>query len=348
MLRLMIQALKVAAISVLALSVLFISQRALTHYLDAAAAKAPAAPVSFVVQSEESAGDVADRLKEAGLIRSETYFKLKMRLGNKDSQLRPGTFELHQGMTVDEIINALTTAETIAVVDVRFQEGWRLEQYADKLQEVGLISTPDQFITEAKSDSWTNDFLGSRPSGASLEGYIFPDTYQFRADATPDDIIATLLDTFDAKVPAEERAKAEALGLNFHQVMVIASIIEREAVVPSERPIIASVYYNRIRENMPLQADPTVQYALGHEGDWWPQVTDPNHEAVDSPYNTYTHPGLPPGPICNPSLASIQAALNPEQTDYLYFVAKNDGTGAHAFSETYDEHLENIERYSEP
>ncbi|MDI3340302.1 MAG: endolytic transglycosylase MltG [Sphaerobacter sp.] len=348
MLRLMIQALKVVAVLALAAAIVVTAQRALSHYLSVASANASGEPITFVVEESESVDSVAARLHEADLIRSATYFKLRMRLTNRDSQLKAGRFELRKGMTVNEIINTLTTAEGVEVVQVRFQEGWRAEEYADKLVEVGLISTPEQFLDAIRSGTWDREFLGSRPSGASLEGYLFPDTYEFRADATPEDVINTLLDTFDTRVPAELRARAQALGYNFHQVMVIASIIEREAVVPEERPLIASVYYNRLRAGMPLQADPTVQYALGQPGNWWPTVTDPNNEAADSPYNTYTHPDIPPGPICNPGLAAIEAALQPAQTDYLYFVAKGDGSGTHAFARTLDEHNANIQQYTQP
>ena len=133
-------------------------------------------------------------------------------------------------------------------------------------------------------------------------------------------------------------------GITFYQAMIVASIVEREAAIDSERPIIASVYYNRLRgiPPLPLQSDPTVQYAIGQDGNWWPELLPPDLPRA-SPYNTYLVNGLPPGPICNPSLKSIQAALSPAQTDYLYFVAKGDGT--HAFARTYEEHLENVQKY---
>lgn len=342
----MIQALKVAAIFVLAAAIIVTAQRVLFHYLDVASANAPNESITFVVQDNESVDSVADRLQEANLIRSATYFKLKMRLSNSDSKLKAGRFELREGMSVNEIIQALTTSEEVKVVQIRFQEGWRAEQYAEKLVEAGLISTPDPFMEAIQKDDWTYSFLDSRPGDASLEGYLFPDTYEFRADASPEDVIDTLLQTFDAKVPPDLRDRAQALGYNFHQVMIIASIIEREAAVAEERQIISSVFYNRLREGMPLQADPTVQYPLGEPGNWWPTVTDPNNQAAQSPYNTYTHPELPPAPICNPSLASIHAALEPAETDFLYFVAKHDGTGEHVFSRTLQEHEENIRQHS--
>lgn len=345
LLRLMIQALKVAAILVLAVAVIFISQRILFHYLDAASADNSSVPITVTISQDESVDSVAQNLHEDGLIRSSTYFKLKMRLTNKDSKLKAGTFTLRKGMTVNEIIDALTsTDEDVKVVTVRFQEGWRADEYADKLAEVGLISTPDQFLDAIKKDDYNYDFLQSRPGNASLEGFLFPDTYQFRADATPEDMINTMLENFNTKIPKDLRDRAQQLNLNFFQVLTIASIVEREAVVPSERPTIASVYYNRIKQDMPLEADPTVQYAIGQPGGWWPAVTDPHQQGADSPYNTYTHPGLPAGPICNPSQASIEAALNPDKTDYLFFVAKDDGSGGHYFAKTLEEHNANIEK----
>jgi UPF0755 protein len=344
LLRLMIQSLKVAAIIVLTLAILFTAQRALFHYLDVASAS-DGQPVTFVVSENETANSIADRLQADGLIRSSTYFKLKMRLSNADSKLQAGRFTLQKGMSVDQIINALTTSAAVQVVTVRFQEGWRTEQIAETLVQAGLIQTTDQFTNAIQNGSWNYDFLASRPSNTSLEGFLFPDTYQFRADATPDDIINTMLQNFQTRVPAAEQAKAQALGLNFYQVMTIASIVEREAAVPEERPIIASVYYNRIKQTMPLQADPTVQYAVGKSGDWWPQIS-PNDLDTQSSYNTYQNPGMPPGPICDPSLASIEAALAPATTDYVYFVAKGDGSGQHLFAKTYAEQQANIKKVS--
>jgi UPF0755 protein len=341
-LNLSVQAFKIIVIVVLALFIVVTTQRALSHYLDQASGGSGNQEVIFTIAEQESVDDVANRLKDAGLIRSATYFKFKMRLSNADTNLRAGRFSLRQGMTVNEIIDSLTSPESVEVLEVRFQEGWRTEEYVDRLLELGLISSSEQFMDAINDGQWNYDFLASRPSDATLEGFLFPDTYQFRADATPEDVINTLLSTFDRKVPPELRAKADALGYNFYQVVSIASIIEREAVVPDERPIIASVYYNRLEQNMPLQADPTVQYAVGHPGDWWPELTQEDSDQ-DSPYNTYQYPGLP-GPICNPSLSSIEAALNPAQTDYLYFVAKDDGSGAHVFATTYDEHLQNIQQ----
>lgn len=346
MLRLMIQALKAAAILVLAFVVIFTTQRAISHYVTNAH-PASNQQVTFVISDNEDVSAVASDLQKQGLIRFPTYFKLRMRLSHSDAKLKAGRFTLTKGMSTDEIIKALTTSENVKVITVRFQEGWRTEQYADALVQAGLFTAPDDFINATKTGTWNYEFLSTRTSGATLEGFLFPDTYQFRADATPQDVINVLLQTFDQKVPKDERDRAQALGLNFFQAMTVASIVEREAVVDSERPIIASVYLNRLKQNMPLQADPTVQYAIGNAGNnWWPPITGADiNRSAGSDYNTYKHPGLPPGPICNPSAKSIDAVLNPANTQYLYFVAKNDGSGTHAFAQTYDEQQANIAKY---
>jgi UPF0755 protein len=340
-LRFMIQTLKVSAILVLAVAIIFTSQRAFSHYLDQAASEQDDEPVQFIVENEETVDSVANRLEEEGLIRSGFYFQMRMRLGSADAQLKAGQYQLRPSMTVSEIIDELTTAAAAASVTVRFQEGWRTEQYAEQLVEVGLIEVPDEFLEAVEEGQWNYDFLTSRPSGALLEGYLFPDTYQFRADATPNDIIHTLLENFENRVPPELQDRANELGYNFHNIITIASIIEREAIVSDERPLIASVFYNRLDQTMPLQADPTVQYVVGESGNWWPEISQADINRM-APHNTYQRPGIPPTPICNPGLASIQAALDPANADYLYFVAYGDGSGAHRFAETYDEHQENI------
>jgi UPF0755 protein len=342
-LRFMIQTLKVSAVLVLAVAIVFTSQRALSHYLGQADEARDSTPVTFNVQSEESAESVGERLEEQGIIRSGWYFEMRMRLGSSDAELSPGEYELTPGMAVSEIIEEITTTGAAGSVTVRFQEGWRTEQYADQLVESGLIESQEEFMEAIATTQWEFDFLATRPADAELEGYLFPDTYEFRGDVTPEEIIETLLENFQSRVPTDLQERADDLGLNFHNVITIASIVEREAVIAEERPTIASVFYNRLDENMPLQADPTVQYVVAEPGNWWPDIgqEDINQMAA---HNTYQRPGIPPWPIANPSLASIEAALDPATTDYLFFVATGDGSGAHRFAETYDEHQQNIER----
>jgi UPF0755 protein len=193
------------------------------------------------------------------------------------------------------------------------------------------------------------DFLRSRPAGASLEGYLFPDTYQVSPDVTAADLIQRMLRTFDQRVASQMRQQAAARGLTVHQWVTLASIVEREAVIASERPVIASVYLNRLELGMKLDADPTVQYALGYQAQtrsWWKRPLLLEDLEVKSPYNTYKNPGLPPGPIANPGLASLRAVVEAPDTDYYYFVAnKQAGDGSHVFARTIEEHQRNIARY---
>ncbi|MGI8643670.1 MAG: endolytic transglycosylase MltG, partial [Thermomicrobiales bacterium] len=182
------------------------------------------------------------------------------------------------------------------------------------------------------------------------EGYLFPDTYTISPTMNAEDVVATMLDLFDQKVTPEMRSRADAMGLTMHQVVTIASIVERETADAGERDEIAATYLNRLESevtNFSLGADPTVQYVLGTPEDWWPVIEPdvPNSEAATSPYNTYQNQGLPPGPIANPGLASINAVLEPAEVDYLFFVAKDDGTGMHAFASSFAEHNENVEIY---
>lgn len=302
--------------------------------------------VTFTVQSNESVSSIADRLHQEGLIRSPTYFRLRIQFTGKDQDIVAGQFQLRTDMSTAQIIDTITSEEAVSFEEttVTFLEGWRVEQYAEALLEAGLITSTEEFIEATFDARWNAEYpiLHSRPSGRGLEGYLFPDTYTFRDDATPHDIIATMLDNFDARVTPEMRASVDALGMSFHQALTLASIVEREAALESERPLIASVFFNRYVASMPLEADPTVQYQLGEPGEWWPVITGSDLDEGGS-YNTYLNPGLPPGPICNPGLDAMRAAFAPEPSDYLFFVARGDGS--HAFAETFEEHQENVDLY---
>lgn len=351
MLRLTLQALKVAAIATVALLTLFFGQRLFTASLDRARAS-DTSPVLFAIAPDENADTVAQRLVDLGLIRSTTYFKAKLRLRGADTQLVAGAHTLRNGMSVDEILDSITaisaerpaTPRTTSYIEFRTHEGWRTEEIAQLLVEKGLINDQAEFTTALKEANVSRyGFLAARPAGVGLEGFLFPDTYRVPTTATAQDVIGLMLDNWGMRVPQRMRENLPE-GVSLYQALIIASIVEREAAIDSERSVIAGVYYNRLRGNppLPLQSDPTVQYVLGRAGNWWPELK-PADLSAPSPYNTYQVGGLPPGPICNPSLKSIQAALSPTQTDYLYFVAKGDGT--HAFARTYEEQQDNIKKY---
>lgn len=299
--------------------------------------------VRFVVKSGATWTDVANELQQQSLIPSAMVFRIQVRLTGSNGSLEAGTYTLKRGMNTDQIIAVLEHATPPVSVQVRFTEGWRMEQDAAQLQKQGVGTATDFLsVTKNQSANFSDSFLADRPAGASLEGYLFPDTYDFLQKAPATDIVTKMLNRFGQVVTPAMRAQAKAQGHTLYQVLIVASIVEREAAVASERPLIAGVYWNRLKQGQCMCADPTVQYALGQPSNWWPTLNaEARTLAPDSPFNTYNHLGFPPGPICSPGLASIQAALNPSG-DYLYFVAKGDGT--HVFSHTLQEQNQNQQR----
>lgn len=306
-------------------------------------------PVTFSVSAGETAAQISQRLEDEGLIRDANVFRALLRVHGVDTRLEAGDYQLHRNMSMAEIMATLQHGRP-PTVTLTIPEGWRAEQIAALLAEKGLAD-PLEFLSLVRTGAgFEYDFLSDRPEGiTSLEGYLFPDTYAFPPDATAADVIDRMLTTFGERFTPEMRQQVKDQGLSIHDAVTLASIIEREARVPDERTIIASVFHNRLRSGMYLNADPTVQYALGyHEdaGQWWKRPLYLEDLEVDSAYNTYIHVGLPPGPICNPGLAALQAAVAPADTDYYYFVA-NDvaGDGSHVFAKTLEEHNANVEKY---
>jgi UPF0755 protein len=305
---------------------------------------------------------VGQQLEQAGLIRDATLFEAYVRVNGLDGRLAAGASMLAPSMTLREIADTLTSPRA-AAFSITIPEGWRVEQTADYLARDALLGSDEAARYRAQAvagdltglDPTRYPFLQDRPAGASLEGYLFPDTYLLPASApTAIDVLSRQLDTFAQRIlPIYQEARANgSTQLTLHEALTIASIVEREAVVPEERPAIAGVYLNRLAVGMKLDADPTVQYAMGYQpasGQWWKTpVFLEEYSSVDSPYNTYLYAGMPPGPIAAPGLSSIRAALQPEAHNYLYFVALPDGSGRHVFAETYAEHLENVRRYQQP
>ncbi len=301
--------------------------------------------VNVAIAQGETTADIARDLQEKGLVPSEAVFLGVLKLRGTGSSFQPGVHEVTAGWSIEQIIAALE--QPVAPKDIRITlpEGLRMEEQADLAARAGIGVSQDFVQLATQPDpSWDYDFLADRPKGASLQGYLFPDTYLVPGRSpNPRDLIKRMLDAFDKRVDTGLRQKVAANKHTLYDTLIIASIVEREAKVPAERPLIAGVYWNRLNTNQGLFADPTVQYALGKPGSWWPRLSADDLK-VNSPYNTYTHPGLPPGPIANPGLASIQAAANP-QGDFLYFVAKNDGSGEHAFARTLAEHNANRAKY---
>lgn len=305
--------------------------------------------ISFEVRPGETTADIAAHLAEEGLIRVPLVFQLYARIVGLDSQLEAGRYTLRSDMSLDEILQTLQEAPGEPEVAFTLREGLRLEQVVASLDEQGIA--PAAELERALTLDYGYAFLADRPAGATLEGYLFPDTYRMLQAYTATQTIDFLLQAFDAKFTPAMREQAAALDMTIFEVVTLASIVEREAVLDEERPTIASVYLNRLKRGMPLDADPTVQYAMGYnelQERWWPtiyfdELGVENLTQYDHPYNTYHNPGLPPGPICSPGLASLKAVLEPADTNYLFFVAKGDGS--HAFAETLEEHNANVARY---
>lgn len=316
-------------------------------------------PISFVVPPGAPAKTIAQNLQAAGLINDALLFEAYVRAGGLAGRLEAGEYTLNATMTIPEIAAALQNSVAPGVT-VAVRPGWRLEQTADYLTRSGVADGEEyrraalaaDLSGLAAEDRQRYSFLQFLPAGQSLEGYLYPDSYQLPRDgASAADLLQRQLDEFEQRVmPLYWQAIAqEATALDLHAVLTVASIVEREAVLDEERPLIAGVYLNRLARGMRLEADPTVQYAMGFQpdsGQWWKSpVYLEEYSQVISPYNTYLNAGLPPGPIAAPRLASIQAVLAPAQHDYLYFVAEPGGAGRHVFARTFEEHLENVRRY---
>ncbi len=322
---------------------------------------------------------LAPRLKDQGFIQNERAFIFTATEANLAPKLQAGQFILRRDMTPAEVTTALMDAKVITTsVNVTFREGLRLEQITAKLETVSTGVDPKAFYDEATHPtaklladySW----LSELPAGATLEGFLYPATYELVTSSngpvhvtTADDLIRMMLDKFSSAVgDARMRVPAER-GLTFYQIVTLASIVEREAVLDVERPLIAGVYQNRLNPKLfPLglfQSDPTVFYvndtlqlAALDFNDWqnyvfWDRLKSPLPDSLPpalAGYNTYASKGLPPGPICSPTTASIDAALAPDtSTGYLYFVAKGDGSGTSAFAKTFAEHQKNVAKYKQ-
>ena len=299
----------------------------------------------FTVQPGDTLSEIAGRLQDDGLIISDLVFRLALERRGSVHSLQPGQYVLRPSMSMDQIIDELQRGQVADRV-VTVIEGWRGEQIAEHLEALGAFAGADLLaVIGSGPDQFPHDFLPAQSGVNSLDGYLFPDTYFVGAQTTPREFVSAMLDRFGEIYGTQERQAAAAAGLSDHEVVILASIVEREAQLDEERAVIASVYLNRLEQGMHLQADPTVQFAVaggGGEG-WWKDSLTLADLGTESPYNTYLNPGLPPGPIANPGAASIRAVLEPAQTNYLFFVARGDGS--HAFAETYEEHQQNIARF---
>ncbi len=314
-------------------------------------------PVSITVQQGEGAKAIGASLQKLGVVRSSRLFEVLVGLTGVQNSLEAGQYEFDHGTTAIEAVRRIASGRT-ASRSVLVPEGRRIEEVAEIVEKAGLTDRQAFLDALYVNAAFTEALLRSRdcasadagtPTACSYEGYLFPARYDVPRGATAGQIIDTMLRGFQTNVV--DKVQLEGQNLTMSEVVTLASIVEREAATASERPIIASVFLNRLRAGIPLQADPTVQYAIAQDPasvakyGWWKQALTLDDLKLESPYNTYTNAGLPPGPIANPGLDAIQAVIRPAQTNYLYFVAKNDGT--HVFAATLEEHQRNVEHYQQ-
>jgi UPF0755 protein len=293
----------------------------------------PTVSTTVVVPDGATFGDAVAVLSRGGALAHPLAFRLLARLRNDEGAIVAGEYRIPAHSTSDEILRRLVTG-AIDARWVTFPEGFTVKQMGERLAAAGLVDAAG-FTRYALSHGI--ELGGVRTP--TLEGYLFPSTYLVPIGATPERLAATFVDQFRAQLPPDAQARARALGVTVPQVVTIASLIEREAQADDERALMAGVYYNRLRAGMALDVDATIEYVFPEHHD----VITRRDLAIDSPYNSYRHRGLPPTPIANPGKASLDAAFAPRHSDYLYYVYKGDGH--HAFAATLAEHNANVERY---
>src|SRR5271155_5684817 len=285
-----------------------------------------APPREVTIEKGESYRQIARALADAGVVRSELALRLYGRMSRAASQIKPGDYAFKGGERITDVMRHLVKGDFI-VVTITIPEGLTVHEIAEGIAQTGLVCE-DEFENAARGGAMVRA-LGLTPLGA--EGYLFPATYKFSPRAKTDDVLAAMLARFYQVLTPQVEERMFAVGLDARRLVTMASIVEKEAKAPAERPLIAGVFYNRLRLGMPLQSDPTAEYELDGAKE---SAASAVH--TTSAFNTYDFTGLPPGPIANPGLKSIEAALYPTRTDYLYFVAREGGT--HVFSKSYDEH----------
>lgn len=293
-------------------------------------------PVLVDIPSGAATGEIAEILAEAGVIENASLFRLRARMDGIDADFRPGAYELETGMSYNVVVERLTTGVPVEYVTVTVPEGLTIPETAARIEEAtGIPASEFTVLAESQAATFSaaHPYLAEAYRG-SLEGYLFPKTYRVVEGSSAADVIEMMLDQFDTEIAAVDLSYPNGRKMSLQEVVTVASIIEREARLAEERPLVSSVIYNRLDRDMLLEMCSTVEYLLPGSR---PRLTYEDLE-IDSPYNTYIYPGLPPGPIASPGLASLQAAASPAKTDYLYYVLTGED-GSHTFAETYDEFL---------
>ncbi len=354
LIRLLANSLKIVSIVVLAILVAGGSVWFFNYWVDREQPMNVGRSVVIAIAEEDDTSAVAKKLEDADLITQPWYFENKMRFS--DVELRPGTYNLQVGMSTNQIIKTITVAATGDDEDadsttvgperpefsVTFIEGQRIEQNGAVLESAGMPGAAAEYTELANDiDYWRDaySFLADVPSSGTLEGFLFPSTYTVPSNATVASVIDYQLSTFESNLTDDLKSGFDAQGLSVFEAVTLASIVEREAAVALERPMIAEVYLNRFKDGTTLNADPSQQFGVGTGDDWWPALnTEMLEKSKTTPYDTYNRERLPPGPIANPGTASLQAVAQPTTEGYMFFVTKGDYSGEHVFTFTLEEH----------
>lgn len=290
--------------------------------------------VMVTIGDNQSYNQIKQTLVENSILKYPVTLKVAVKITGSDKKFRSGTFEFYQPSTPFEIIHTLTKGKMV-LQEVVIPEGFTMKEIATTLEQKGITSA-NAFLNACKDPKILQEF---DVHADHCEGYLFPETYQFAKNMDAKLVVQTMMDHLFQKITLEHQNKAKALNLNLHQWITLASIIEKEAANPTEYRTIASVFHNRLNQNMRLESDPTIIYGIpNYDGN-----IRKKHIRMPHPYNTYVIKGLPPGPIASPGWGALEATLDPETTEYLFFVADHDRK--HVFSKTYAEHQKNVYKY---
>ena len=282
---------------------------------------------------------VAKRLADVGLIQKPKFFVWLIQLRGLSSRIRAGEFRFHSAMTPLEVLEVLVEGKSV-LHPLTVREGDNIFEIAQNIENLGLASA-QQFLEQARNRVLTNEIIGQDLE--SFEGYLFPETYHFVRDTSVRKIISTMVSMFNSKTDISAKQSVDGLNLTRHQLVVLASMIEKETGAPEERPIIASVFFNRLRKKMKLQSDPTIMYGLRFDLGLNVNNITKEHLRWENRFSTYSAPALPAGPIGNPGVEALRSAQNPAKTDFLYFVSRNDGT--HVFSANFEGHNQAVKEF---
>ncbi|WP_167577562.1 endolytic transglycosylase MltG [Ammoniphilus sp. YIM 78166] len=312
------------------------------YYQESLQPTQPGPAVVVDIPPGSSTQKIAEILEENNLIRDSKTFVLYVRQSGKGSQLKAGQYEFTPGESVDRLLTKMVMGDVYQrTIQFTIPEGWTVPQIASFLAEKGWVNEEKflQLVNEGEFDfPFVRGIPNDKSLGFRLEGYLFPKTYEVREGATEKEIIERMLAQFQTEWDPTWTDQLIQKNMSIHEAVTLASIVEREVIVDIEQAKVAGVYFNRLETDMLLQADATVQYALGKQKDI---VTYKDLE-LDHPYNTYRYKGLPPGPIASPGRAALHSVVEPEKHGYFFYVTKKDGSGEHYFSETYQQHLKNI------